>query len=479
MRSDGYANTLSGLGIPNPGAGGLGPQSGNVFIKPCALRAPELRALYDGNWVARRIVDTFPEQALRRPTIVEPGGFDNFDKVNNSSRYPNGAFKHALKMGRLFGGAVIVIGSVNSGAGLAEPLPAGKQDISFLEVVGKYDLASRERYDANDPDPLLRGRTRVFEVMQGRLRGLRIHVSRMIFCEGDTQARFLYDQTDIDFPWQSCLEVVNDVMGAYGISWTAVGHLIQESSMAWLKLRGLADMLTTEDKTVVDARMQLLSVGRQVARTIFLDAGDADSNGEEFGRTAVSFAELPALLQEFTHTIAGASGIPESVLMKQSPSGMNATGEMDIRQFYDAVGEYRQNSVKPKFDQLLEVTGSVTMYTFPSLWEPTDAQAADIRVKNTGADQVLYMINAVTAAQILKSRVKDGTLGITIEDLDVAVAALEAKEKKDAELADAERIANATPPPAKDPSKQATATGGPDAATVSARPGANNISPNS
>ncbi len=472
MRNDGYANTLSGLGVAPSRSG-----SNKYDATAVSMTQGELLGLYDNHWLARRVVDIYPDQALRRPLVAAAGSLDAFNAINISPRYPQGALKHGLKMGRLCGGSAIVIGSVGSGAGLAEPLPAGAGTVDFLEVVTKFDLVTDTRYRSDDPDPLRAGRSATFKVFSGRLKGLIIHESRLIICEGETRATWSLQQQDIDFPWQSSLQVVNEVLGSYGISWVAVGHLIQESSMAWLRLNGLVDMLTQEDKSVVTARQELLSTGRNVARTVFLDAGNADANAEEFGRTSVSFSDLPNLLAEFRHEVAGGTGIPEPVLFKQSLS--SGAGETDMRQFYDGVGEYRDNSVKPKLNQILELVHiAPKVYSFPSLWEPTDTQAADIRVKQAGGDQVMFTIGALTAAQILRSRHDDGTLGVKIDDIDAAVKAVEEREKKDAELADAERAAGASGqngPFGSDRAKQASETGGPNAGSVPARPGANNI----
>jgi phage-related protein (TIGR01555 family) len=422
MRSDGYENSLSGLGVG-------GRTNANKFVASDTLTAEQLLTLYDNNWLARRIVETLPAQALRKPILAEPKSIESFTKLNTDARFPNGIFKQALNMGRLCGGAMIVLGVKGSGAPLEAPLPVDKDGapragkVEFLDLLTRFQVESAAKYDTPD-DPTTHGRTSVFKVKSGRLKDLKIHASRMIFFEGDVKTTLSdSEQSDRDFPWQSCLQNVAEALSNYGISWTAVSHLLQEASIAYLKLKGLTDLLGTENRSLIEERMNLFSVGRTVAKTVFLDGGNGNGDtGEEFGRVGVSFQDVPQLLEQLTLTISGASAIPVSILLGQPPSGLNATGEMDLRQFYDRVEEYRTNSVKPKLDTLLTVTGSKVAYTFPSLWDPTASQLADIRVKNTGADFQLFTMGVFEPDDVLRSRSKDGTLGIKFEDIEKLLA---------------------------------------------------------
>jgi phage-related protein (TIGR01555 family) len=428
MRADGYENTLSGL------TGGRA--NANVFVAPPKLSEGQLKSLYDGNWLARRIVDALPTQALRKPLVADQEKLAPFHKVNNDNRYPGGVARHGLSMGRLCGGAVIVLGVVNSGAALEAPLPVDKDgnptnagDVAFLEVLTRFDLDSASRYDTPD-DPTKHKRTEIWKVTKGRLKDLKIHESRMIFCEGLAKANLTDDQEDLDWPWLSVIQPINEILGNYGISWTAVSHLIQEASIGWLKLKGLTEMLTSEDKKEVDARMTLMSTGRNVSKTVFLEAGDDAGNGEEYGRTDVSFAGLPDLMREITLVVTGAAGIPYQVLLGDTPSGLNATGDSTMRQWYDDVEAYR-GTVKPKIDRIFAATKVAIEWEWPSLWSPTAAEAAELRLKNFQADQLLFTMGVVEPEHILESRGKDGSLGLPGLDVDKLLADL--KRKKEAE----------------------------------------------
>lgn len=411
FRRDGYENTLSGLAGSRSNA--------NKFVKGDTLDETALKALFDNNWLARRIVSAVVDQALRKPLVGEKDAFLPYDKVNNDPRFPGGATRHGLKMGRLCGGSVIIQGVVGSGSPLEAPLPldkdgnpTGAAELAFLEVLTRFDLESVEKYDLPD-DPTKHKRTSVWKVKTGRLKDLKIHESRMIFCGGLAKATLGDEQADRDWPWISCLQPINEILGNYGITWTAVSHLIQESSIAWLRLRGLTDMLASEDKTVVDERMALLSTGRNVAKTVFLEAGDEAGGTEEYGRTDVSFTGLPDLMRECTLTVCGASGIPYIILLGDTPSGLNSTGNSTLTQWYDTAEEYRTSEAGPKIVVLFKACKVTADWTWPPLWEPTAAERAEIRLKELQGDQVLFTMSVIEPDHILESRGKDGTLGLS------------------------------------------------------------------
>jgi hypothetical protein len=69
---------------------------------------------------------------------------------------------------------------------------------------------------------------------------------------------------------------------------------------------------------------------------------------EEYKRESVSVAGLPELLERQHAALAGAAGMPVSLLMGQAPSGLNATGDSDIRWFYDHVAAMQEKKhLKP------------------------------------------------------------------------------------------------------------------------------------
>jgi hypothetical protein len=197
--------------------------------------------------------------------------------------------------------------------------------------------------------------------------------------------------------------------------------------------------------------MQTMAASKSMIRTLFLDA---DGN-ESFERTEVSFSALPQLMQQINLRMAGGADIPATKLFGQEPAGMNATGESDIRQFYDSAAEYR-NRAAVKLTKILSwAFGKGIKLEWPSLWEQSDKEQAETRFINAQADKIWSVdIGALTAEDIGVSRAKDGSFGIDVDPDKIAseiaaeVAKSEVAAKATADAAAAQTQQPGAPVPA-------------------------------
>jgi hypothetical protein len=121
-------------------------------------------------------------------------------------------------------------------------------------------------------------------------------------------------------------------------------------------------------------------------------------------------------LQQNAQRVAGAAEIPATVLFCQSPDGLNATGDSDMRQFYDRITQYTGNSIVPKLGKILSIIAQQEVdLEFESLWEPTLKEAGEARMRDAQADQIWYQMGAVDSSEVALSRSRDGSLGIDID----------------------------------------------------------------
>lgn len=399
-----------------------------------------LSELYDQNWLAQRVVDKLPEEALRPAWRIEDDDEGElrkqFDALDTSPWQADGHFLDALKKGRLHGGSAILLGYDSDPAAPAPPLGEGK--LLWLDIARRDELAQSEiESDANSPNF---GQTSQF-VLTGfhRRRGMKIHSSRTILCEGKTfQSRYLFTYSQgYRFPWVSVLQPVNQLINAFGESWISIAHLLKEMSIMFIKQRGFVRAATADDATDLETRLSMMNMYKSIYRTLFLDAGDGKGNpAEEVGRTDVKFTDMPALMAEWAKLVAAAADMPVTVLMGISPAGMNATGESDLTLWYDRVKSYRQRSIKPKLERICSVlAGREVVIDFDPIWEPSALVQAQTRLANAQADQSYYTTGGLTGLETVVARIKDGTLGLDVD--------LEEKEKQ----LEAERNAPTEPPP--------------------------------
>jgi phage-related protein (TIGR01555 family) len=439
---DGWVNTLSGLGTSRD------RRSNTLLQAAPELTYQTLDTLYNENWVARRIVELLPAQAFRKePTGIDENDWKTWHKLNQHELYPHGVFLQGLFAGRCFGGAVVVPGFKYGNPTDPAPEPGPQSAMYWLDVVPWHMLTIDAREtDANSPRYKLPKILRI--VGQHPRSGLAFHIDRAVICEGAARAQPTV-QGNIT-PWQSVLQAVNETLRDYDVSWGSVSNLLDEASVGVMKLQGLFKMLAEKDQSVAQARMATMVASKSMIRTLFLDA---DGN-ESFERTEVSFASLPQLMQQINLRTAGGAGLPATKLFGQEPAGMSATGESDIRQFYDDVAEYRtRNAVK--LERLMSwALGKPVELDWPSLWEQTDKEQAETRFLNAQADKIWAVdIGALNALDVAKSRAADGSFGIEVDiaeiENDIKEQALEVERK--AAAANANPNAPQPNPPAAKP----------------------------
>jgi len=350
-----------------------------------------LSIAYKDLWLVRRLVEAWSDDALRCGWGVEENEkLENFTALNTAT-HPEGAFQRALHMADLKGGAGLFIGyKASAGQDLLQPAPSGGE-VAFLEVFDRFQLQGSERnrdVDAPDYD-----QPQIWTVIGPRRAGLRFHTSRLIKFAGAAKATDL-GATEQERDWgYSRLQAVWDDVVRYGVFWQAISHLIQLASVGVLKLDGLIELLATKKKADAEARIDLLNETLDMTRLMLLDA----RKQEDYHREAVSFTDMPALLQELQLATSGAFDIPVTRLFGRSPAGMNATGESDTRQWYDRVQHRRERDIVPRLETLFEITeGKKIEVEFESLWQPTDQEKATVRNLQIQASNTLWTASVIT-----------------------------------------------------------------------------------
>jgi len=146
-----------------------------------------------------------------------------------------------------------------------------------------------------------------------------------------------------------------------------------------------------------------------------------------------SFAGLSDALVQFGQQLGGALQIPMTRLFGQSPSGMNATGESDLRTYYDGI---RQKQMQYLLVPLTRIYRAMAQsegiklkegfaLDFRSLWVLSDQDKAQIAA--TDSTRVQGEFNAgittqETALKELRQLSKITGRGTNITDQDIAAA---------------------------------------------------------
>ena len=146
-----------------------------------------------------------------------------------------------------------------------------------------------------------------------------------------------------------------------------------------------------------------------------------------------TFGGLADCYQQFIMDISGAAEIPVTKLFGRSPSGLNATGESDLQNYYDMIGEKQETLLRPILNKMLpplmmSLFGAVPDdldFDFNPVSEPTDKERSDLA--KSGTDNVVAAVNAGlvskrTALKELKQQSERTGVWTNITDEDIEKA---------------------------------------------------------
>jgi hypothetical protein len=206
-----------------------------------------------------------------------------------------------------------------------------------------------------------------------------------------------------------------------------------------LKMENLQELIAADQEDLVQKRINIIDQTRHVLNTILLDSR------EDYDKKASSVTGLDGIIQEFAVALSAVTNIPVTKLMGRSPAGENATGESDMRQWYDEVAALQKDKLRPPLDWVIGVLQDCSEYklpgdelavTFLPLWQPTDKEKADAYKTNAEADASYIDRGVLLPEEVVVARFQgEGAEDTGIEvDLEERKRLLEAAAKEKEKL---------------------------------------------
>jgi len=443
QRVDSWMNTLTGVGAATGKAAlSFSPTDADF------LSLVDLENLYNLDGIAARIAESVPSHALRQgfsvstsDTAVETKLRDQIATLNTVEMISRG-----WTWGRLYGGGGLYLG-IDDGRAPDEPVDEG--NITALRWM--VDVDRRDLYpmtwesDTNSPRFGQPDTYRLSRMGGTASETITVHHTRIVRFEGvtPTRRRRLQLQGWGESVLQRCYQELRGMRGAFA----ATGELIQEASQGVLKIKDLMDMMASDTDDTMRKRLALMDLSRSVARSLLLDA-----DGESYERIEVgALTGVADILDRNVILLSGVSGIPVTVLMGQAPAGLNATGDSDIRNWYDTIAADRTKHAEPELRRVVRLmlisregpTGGQEPpgwdIVWPSLWQPTPSEKMDQKGKQADIDAKYIEKGVLTPEEVALSRFRrEGWSDDTSIDLDARRAMIEADK---AAPADAEKTA--------------------------------------
>lgn len=372
LRLDTWMHAITGLG-------GSRDKSRSAQIYNFRRLLPvELDALYHGEDLPAIIVNRLPEDALGRGFGTGDAELDRRLVRWHAVR----ALTDARIWGRLYGFGAVYLGLSDRCGLQTEPLDARRVqrgDLRFILTLDRLDVTIAE-YRNGEPW--------IYQITTPNTgHTARIHASRLIVFGG---ARTSWRQRQFNEGFDlSVLQRCQDALRDTDQTWRAVMNLLQDMSQAVFKIKGLVSMIADGKKDVVLNRMEVVNMARSIARAVVIDA-----DGEDFSHVgAANLTGVEPLLVRSIVRLATAAEMPVTILAGVSPTGMNATGDGEIRIWYKRVTRERED-IEPQCMRLASIIARSegleppAELEWPSLWEPTETETADLDAKRAGTDKV-------------------------------------------------------------------------------------------
>lgn len=430
VRMDAWVNEATGFGT------GRDKTTYGYILAPRVLADDELSALYHADDMAARMIDVVPQEMLREPFTIETGDpeldtliADKFETLDVRSKMGDG-----IRWGRCYGGAALLIGA-DDGNDASDPLQLERvKDLSYLYCIDRRFLWPVDYY-SQEGHPKF-GQPSLYSVtaLGGHAySSTTVHESRLIIFRGaptGTRERLQLASWDLSY-----LQRAYDVLRQFNTGWKSVETLLTDGNQAVFKMTGLSEMINSGGETALRTRLQVMELYRSVMRALVIDADSEES----FERQSVAFSEIPATLDKFMLRLAAAVQIPVTILMGQSPAGMNATGESDFRWFYDRIRAEQTTTLAPKIRRLTKIwLGSkasprkgktlpdTLKVKFPPLWSETPLTAAQRRFAIAQGDAAYVTANVYTPDEIALQRGRPDGFENEIQLSDEGIKAREA-----------------------------------------------------
>lgn len=400
-RYDGWRSALTGIGHSS-----YDKRLSHSFLAE-TVDGDLAAELWRGDDLAARVIETVPSEMLRQGFDVRFEDAELSEVV--SSRWEDLGFVdalwHALAYERGYGGGAVLLGAADGATDLAEPLDMGRvRSIDWMTALEPRELVPHAYYD--NPQAPKYGQPALYKLSpmpQGRStageRDVLVHESRLIVFGGIRVSRRA--MRSMEFGWgDSVLTRFYPTLRDFNTACSAAGILVADFAQAVFKMKGLAEVVAQDKDAVVAARMAAVELSRSVARAILIDAE------EDFKRETTSLSGLPEMLDRFQVRLAAAADMPLTLLMGQSPAGLNATGESDIRFFYDRVKAMQERKLRKPIERVVKIILAALgekepeswSIHFHPLWQPTDAEQATARYTQAQSDAI-YIANGVVSPE--------------------------------------------------------------------------------
>lgn len=394
LTNDGFDNFVARLGLNNDNMLSAGTYEFNLVTR----NRIKLEAAYRGSWIVGKVVDAVAEDMTRAGIEIttNEGEEDIKDLYTDMSRLQIWQSLAAnIKWGRLYGGSIAVIQI--KGQDMATPL-----NLDSIAEGQFQGLVIFDRWQLNpvltpviDSGPEM-GLPKFYDIVNNpqsmdptaktATGQIRVHHSR---CIRFTGIDLPYFQAITEMMWgESILERLWDRLISFDSVTMSTANLVERANNRTVAIEGLREIIAAGGA----AKEGLLSQFEMMRSMQANEGLTLIDKNDTFDAKVYTFAGLPDVIIQFGQQLAGSADIPLVRLFCQSPAGLNATGDADIRMYYDNINAWQEAKLRAGMEMILKVMWRSTFakpapddleFTFTPLWQMSAVDKATIAKTNT------------------------------------------------------------------------------------------------
>ena len=399
VNADGWSNLLTRLGTT------YDKRMAHTFAS-AAMTYEQCEELWRGSDLGARIVERPVDEMLRVGWDVRiPSDKERQEAIEAQLEdlQVGERLREALYYARAYGGGAVLVGADDGSANLSKPLGTVRE-ILYLTALTPRELRAGKYYE--DPREDHYGQPETYQLLGDGKSTIDVHESRVLVFDGNVTSRRMLK---LNQGWGDSIFVrVAAVLRDFDTVWDSAAILMNDFAQAIYKIKGLAEIIGSDAEGALVTRMQLIDKMRSTARAILIDAE------ESFERQQTPVAGLPEILEKFMFRLAAASEMPVSMLFGQAPAGLNATGDADIRFYYDHLSNRQNRTLRPPLERLTKMLlqmdgGEPEQWSiqFRPLWQLTEPEQANMHIAQANADQVYLSNRVLSPREVRESRFGD------------------------------------------------------------------------
>lgn len=393
--ADSFVNFAHKLGMnaDNPLA------ASSYSFNPITRNRTLLEWMHRGSWLAGLAIDIPAADMTRKgveyKTELPPSDAERLDTYMTAYQTWHHV-QETIQWARLYGGAICV--ALIDGQDPRTPLrldSIGPGQYKGLLVLDRWQLEPELGDLVTEYGPHL-GLPKYYRVTENApaLRGAVVHYTRIPLRL--TGIALPYQQRLTENLWGiSVLERLFDRMTGFDSATTGAMQLVYKAYLRTLKIKGMRDIVAAGGKPLDG----LVAYTTMMARTQTIEGMTMIDAEDDFQVDhSQAFSGLSDALTQFGQQISGALQIPLIRLFGQSPTGLNSSGDADLRTYYDGISSAQQRDLFHGVNLIYRLAARSAeirvpdnfMMTFRALLELSDVEKADLAGK---------VVTAVTQAK--------------------------------------------------------------------------------